>query len=307
MASGVDSSLYPVAVLIDELRHDDLNLRLNSIRKLSTIAVALGPERTREELLPFLAEIVDDDEEVLIALAEQLGSGVPWVGGPSQAHALIGPLEELCNSEEVSVREKAAEALEQLAQQMSAEQIMRHLCGLINRLASHEWFTSRISVCGLFAMALPKVGEGKRDDLLKTYFRLCGDDAPMVRRQAANVLGGIAEVFRNDETQLSELFDVVEKLSKDEQDSVRILVINNCVALGKLNCGAKMQAQILSVVKACAEDKSWRVRYMMADHIKQLCEVFQASAAAAIVPLYISCSLIKRSRCVSLRPPAFLR
>lgn len=47
-------SLYPIAVLIDELRNDDLQIRLNSIRKLSTIALALGAERSRTELIPFL-------------------------------------------------------------------------------------------------------------------------------------------------------------------------------------------------------------------------------------------------------------
>ena len=39
-------SLYPVAILIDELKNEDMKLRLNSIRRLSTIAVALGVERT---------------------------------------------------------------------------------------------------------------------------------------------------------------------------------------------------------------------------------------------------------------------
>lgn len=49
-----DASLYPVAILIDELKNEDIQLRLNSIRRLSTIAVALGVERTRDELIPFL-------------------------------------------------------------------------------------------------------------------------------------------------------------------------------------------------------------------------------------------------------------
>lgn len=49
-----DNSLYPIAVLIDELKHDDVALRLNAIRRLSTIALALGVERTRDELVPFL-------------------------------------------------------------------------------------------------------------------------------------------------------------------------------------------------------------------------------------------------------------
>lgn len=47
-------ALFPLAILIDELKHDDVLLRLNAVRRLSTIAVALGPDRTREELIPFL-------------------------------------------------------------------------------------------------------------------------------------------------------------------------------------------------------------------------------------------------------------
>jgi serine/threonine-protein phosphatase 2A regulatory subunit A len=49
-----NDELYPIAVLIDELKHDDVMLRLNAIRRLHTIALALGAERTREELIPFL-------------------------------------------------------------------------------------------------------------------------------------------------------------------------------------------------------------------------------------------------------------
>jgi serine/threonine-protein phosphatase 2A regulatory subunit A len=70
---GESEELYPIAVLIDELKvsflrverccirktdcclqHDDVLLRLNAIHRLSTIALALGPERTRDELIPFL-------------------------------------------------------------------------------------------------------------------------------------------------------------------------------------------------------------------------------------------------------------
>jgi serine/threonine-protein phosphatase 2A regulatory subunit A len=49
-----EEALYPIAVLIDELKHDEVAYRLNAIRRLSTIALALGVERAREELIPFL-------------------------------------------------------------------------------------------------------------------------------------------------------------------------------------------------------------------------------------------------------------
>lgn len=40
----------------DELKNEDVALRLNSVRRLSTIALALGEERTRSELIPFLTD-----------------------------------------------------------------------------------------------------------------------------------------------------------------------------------------------------------------------------------------------------------
>lgn len=66
-----------------------LQLRLNSIKKLSTIGLALGVERTRNELIAFLTETIYDEDEVLLALAEQLGTFTPLVGGPDYVHCLL--------------------------------------------------------------------------------------------------------------------------------------------------------------------------------------------------------------------------
>ena len=86
-----DEQLYPIAILIDELKSDDVTLRLNSIHRISTIALALGAERTREELIPFLHESLDDEDEVLLALAEELDDRfVEYLGGARYAHLLLG-------------------------------------------------------------------------------------------------------------------------------------------------------------------------------------------------------------------------
>ncbi|CAJ0588506.1 unnamed protein product [Cylicocyclus nassatus] len=95
--SESDDSLYPIAVLIDELRNEDVHLRLNNIRKLSTIPLTLGEERTRNELIQFLTDTIYDKDEVLLILAEQLGNFTPLVGGPEYVHCLLPPLENLEN------------------------------------------------------------------------------------------------------------------------------------------------------------------------------------------------------------------
>ena len=75
------ADLLPIAVLIDELKHEDSQSRLRSVQRLGDIAEALGAIRTREELIPFLSNDMDDDDEVLREFASQLGSLLDAVGG----------------------------------------------------------------------------------------------------------------------------------------------------------------------------------------------------------------------------------
>ncbi|RZR85714.1 hypothetical protein BHM03_00012740 [Ensete ventricosum] len=129
--AATDEPLYPIAVLIDELKNEDIQLRLNSIRKLSTIARALGEERTRKELIPFLSENNDDDDEVLLAMAEELGVFIPYVGGMGYAHVLLPPLETLCTVEETCVRDKAVESLCRIGVQMKESDLVGWFAPLV--------------------------------------------------------------------------------------------------------------------------------------------------------------------------------
>ena len=77
---------------------------MKSMKNVQTIAIALGCERTRQELIPFLSEAIDDDDDVLLELAGQLAEFIPHVGGPDYAYTLLQPLEALVTVEEITVR-----------------------------------------------------------------------------------------------------------------------------------------------------------------------------------------------------------
>ena len=53
----------------------------------------------------------------------------------------------------------------------------------LQRLATGEWFTSRISACGLFAGAYARTTGSQRAELRQLYGLLCRDETPMVRSQ----------------------------------------------------------------------------------------------------------------------------
>jgi serine/threonine-protein phosphatase 2A regulatory subunit A len=61
--------------------------------------LALGVERTRTELIPFLTDTIYDEDEVLLALAEQLGQFTQLVGGQEFTYVLLPPLESLATVE----------------------------------------------------------------------------------------------------------------------------------------------------------------------------------------------------------------
>ena len=66
---------------------------------------------------------MDDDEEVLLVLAETLGTMLDYAGGPQHAEHVLRPLEKLCNIEETAVREKVSDP-----RSLSAPLLFLHVC-----------------------------------------------------------------------------------------------------------------------------------------------------------------------------------
>jgi serine/threonine-protein phosphatase 2A regulatory subunit A len=261
-------------------QNENVQLRLNSIRRLTTIASALGPERTRAELVPFLADANDDEDECLLAVAEEMVNLIGLVGGPEHAHALLAPLENLASVEETAVRDKAVRSACEVARGMTPEGAKAHFAPLAMRLASGDWFSARVSACGLMATAyeLCAGDEAARDEMRAAYAKLCGDETPLVRRAAAQHLGAFAAACesRHVETEMLSLF---RRLTLDEQDSVRLLVVEDCAALGRLLPKEACAAEMVPAAKKFVADKSWRVRYAVAKQLYDLCECVGAQVA----------------------------
>lgn len=54
----------------------------------------------------FTVESIDDEDEILLTLAGELGDFVEYIGGAQFAHILLQPLENLAAVEETMVRDK---------------------------------------------------------------------------------------------------------------------------------------------------------------------------------------------------------
>lgn len=210
----------------DELRNEDVALRLNSVKRLSTIALALGEERTRQELIPFLQENHDDEDEVLLVVAEELGKFVPLVGGPTYAHFILPPLEALASVDETVVRDKAAESLNVVGKELPNGDIAQYFVPLVERLIKKDW-TSRVSATQLFLSAYPRAPPAMQTELRAWFTALSKDETPMVRRAAAQAFAKLVAVVAPDVV-LAELLPVFLQLTCDgEQDTGRIIKFRN--------------------------------------------------------------------------------
>ena len=64
-------------------------------------------------------------------------------------------------------RAQTIEAISRVATAMSTEHLLEYVIPLVKRLATGDWFTSRISACGMFTVAYPRVPTDTQLDLRK--------------------------------------------------------------------------------------------------------------------------------------------
>jgi len=140
-----DDNLYPIAILIDELKvrwqpqgvwsmHGMLMRKLarrcpsapqcdpetvdhstgarsgSDARRAHTFSGRYVMRRVSTDMVSsrsnMCTESVEDEDEVLTALSDELGGFVEYVGGPEYGHVLLSPLENLATIEEPLVRDK---------------------------------------------------------------------------------------------------------------------------------------------------------------------------------------------------------
>lgn len=282
-----DQDLYPLALLMDDLKNDDISNRVEATKKIDQIAIALGPDRTRNELIPFLTEVAEDDEdEVFTVLAEKLGSFVPYVGGAEHASTILPVLDILAGAEETIVREKAVDSLNIVAEQMPDDELFKYFVPLLQRLASETWFSSKVSACGLFKSVFLRVKDVQsRVDLWNLFMTLVNDETPMVRRAVGKNLPILIDLLTENpefctDKDLEFISTTFQTVINDQQDSVKFLAVDCLISIVKFfnKKGYDTHSRdLLNSALSLAGDEAWRVRYVVADKFGELTEGFSSN------------------------------
>ena len=288
-----DSILY----FIDELKSEDLNTRLHAVNSLDLIAAAIGEEKTCSELIPFISELVEDEnEEVLLALASKISELPAYLGDSVHIPRLLLPLTSLCTSEEVYVQQRAIISIQSICEQLSLPDKIQNLISIIDSLANSTWCSGRIAACSLFLSVFNEISLEEQERLLDLYIKMGCDESPAVRKAAAGSLGAFVSLIENEK-----LLRLFRNLIEDE---------NECVRQMTLKCAGKVVQdfnELVVIMQKFACDKSWRIRYSLLENIDSLIEKIDSlsSIGKEILALVKDSEAEVRALCLSQLPSIF--
>lgn len=251
--------------------------RLKAMAKLKKVSIALGPEAARSRLLPLLtSKIPDEEDEVLLEIAMQLGTMQEAVGGPAHSFLLLTPLELICNSEETVVRDQASKSFAATVKLMDWAVGGEACMDVVRRLAQADWFTNKIAVAGTLSAVYSQCGdEALRTEVLDIMRGLLApEETPMVKRAAVLNLVDLAEAVAQghggEELIESELLVLAANVARREiTDSVKVNATQALIGVIDAWCSiaAPQSNPFASAVRdltAAATSHSWRVRHIFA-------------------------------------------
>ena len=166
---------------------------------------------------------------------------------------------------------QAVESLNKICENLTEKQVEEYFIPLTIRLSKADWFTSKVSGCGLFTTPYGKVTPAIQEQLRQQFGLLVHDDTPMVRRQAATNLAKFVQKMPVPIV-IEEMIPLFQHLVQDDQDSVRLLTVEILISIAEV-VPKEQQAShgvLLTSLRNLIEDKSWRVRYMIADRFEKV-------------------------------------
>eukprot|EP01022_Parablepharisma_sp_SALTPOND_P015662 TRINITY_DN223_c0_g1_i2.p1 TRINITY_DN223_c0_g1~~TRINITY_DN223_c0_g1_i2.p1 ORF type:complete len:631 (+),score=63.48 TRINITY_DN223_c0_g1_i2:2806-4698(+) len=235
---------------------------------------------------------IDENGELMIVLAEQLGHLAAFIGPKEHLPILLRPLELIANSDEAIVREKAVEAICKVAADLEKEQHTTELFPMVKRLAKGDTYMVKITATGIFPAVYPNVSSLNQTMLRQFYVDLCKDDTPMVRRAAAGNFPKFAAVIDTYFVK-NEFVSVIQSMISDPQDSVKVAAVECAAKLISLLRNEEVSRILLPAMKSATEDKkSWRLRFTLAEATSTILEVIPKSLVDEFVVPWISALLL---------------
>jgi len=233
-----------------------------------------------------LIELLDDSDEVLIHLSEAFGELNDYIGGNNYTHLLLNPLERLCYVEELAVRNKAIQTMKKLLPFIDFKKHEDILIQFLKKMANGDYESVKASACAIIPDVYQLSSPQSQNELRQIYYKLSNDSSPQVRKAASMNLKDLMNFLNN--TNETDFLNCVRILMKDDQEYVKLYLIDSLVLIAQNSPPQKHQNNVVVFVKPLAEDPSWRTRYTVAEKIGELAKYLgKQQAKTVLLPLFV--------------------
>jgi serine/threonine-protein phosphatase 2A regulatory subunit A len=258
-----------VKLYTDTFKSDDLPQRISALHNLAIYCATLSLSCIQKDILPLLKDTLEDDDEVLMVIAEELGKFYAFGAG-----VMVLPfLEFLARSEDNLVRSRVAHSLCQIVDSIQNDPAAEEqFYKLIGRLALSDRFGPRSLCCEIMHHIYSRCKDQDKSELRGMFRALCEDKEQEVRKSAFSNIKSLISLMDQEDIK-NEYLDFLRILTKEEIDVIKIHAIHSTIAIA-MHLGPDLP-RIKAAFTSFFVDKSWKVRCTAAKNFGDIAILFQ--------------------------------
>ena len=253
--------------LLEDLQSTDIKTKKNAVQNLRGISLALGRERTRKELLPYLKSCIDEEEdEIIIELSKVLSNFIDCIGGKQYIKELFNILEVILTIDEPFVIKETINSIKLIVKQIGKiSEIENDLMSMINNLYTSEDINQKKSAMNLLIFLFKDFNKNNKALALNYFDKLVVDNNISIRKELLNEITEISILLSID--YIKKLINII---LKDKNDSMRIDIVNIIMSIKQHPNINEFINVIYELIPKLAEDTNWRVRLTVTDKLNEI-------------------------------------
>ena len=253
--------------LLEDLQSTDIKIKKYAVQNLRGISLALGRERTRKELLPYLNSCIDEEEdEIIIELAKVLSNFIDCIGGKQYIKELFNLLEVILAIDEPFVIKESINSIKLIVKQIGkVSEVENDLISMINNLYSTDDINQKKSAMNLLIFLYKDLNENNKNIAISYFDKLVVDNNIYIRKELLNEITEITLLLPID--YIKKLINII---LKDKNDSMRIDIVNIIMSIRQHPNINDFISVIYELIPKLSEDTNWRVRLTVADKLNDI-------------------------------------
>jgi serine/threonine-protein phosphatase 2A regulatory subunit A len=252
--------------LLEDLQNPDIKIKKNAFQNLRGISLALGRERTRKELLPYLKSCIDEEEdEIIIELAKVLSNFIDCIGGKQYIKELLNLLEIILTIDDHFVRIEIMNTIKSVVKQIGkVSEIESDLISIINNLYNSGDINQKKSAMNLLIFLFKDLNSTNKIIAINYFDKFLVDTNISVKKELLNEITEISL-----ELSIEYIKKMINIILKDKNDSMRIDIVNIMLSVRNSPKINEFMDIIYDLIPKLAEDTNWRVRLTVSDKLNE--------------------------------------